>query len=376
MADAEAPWLAQLLGVRPPWTVLSVLPGTAQRPLTVQVGRLRPAQRFWMRREPMPLLLHSRWEHLPVLGHRCQVVLAVAPGEAVPEAPWTGEPGQPFSRALSRQVIDLLLAGATVEQLCVLLRLPVADLWRFKFRLDAGEPQVARALPKRDPAAGAEATAQSPVPAVSPTTGTLPVAAPAASAAQPGSRSSPEAQPDARSAVSPAVSPVVPPASAPLWRALLLGQLPLEVRALSLRLLLSKLQREASLHRDADLHAQAAADLHRYVLRNQTVLGHELAQLQAVLRAGTPATAPAAGARGALPAVTDPLWMELLQGQRALEVRALGLKLLLSKLRGQIDRIQDDELRMVKLVELHRYFERNQAMLGHELAQIGHWHAH
>ncbi len=46
MADAEAPWLAQLLGVRPPWTVLSVLPATAQRPLTVQVGMRRAHRNF------------------------------------------------------------------------------------------------------------------------------------------------------------------------------------------------------------------------------------------------------------------------------------------------------------------------------------------
>lgn len=357
MAHADAPWLAQLLGIRPPWSVQAVLTSADQRVITVQVGRHRPAPRFWMRREAPVQLRHIRWEHLPILGQRCQIVLALAPDDFVPEAPWTGESGQQFSRALSRQVIDLLLAGATVEQLCVLLRLPVADLWRFKFRLDGGKPAAASAAPSA---------------ASAPTHPAAPMAA-APAPAQPAAATMPARRP----ADDPArhrTEQDVPPAASPLWLALLLGRVPLEVRALSLRLLLSKLQREASLHRDADLHGQAAADLHRYVLRNQTLLAHELAQLR-VLSRGAGAAQPG-GSRAALPAVTDPLWMELLQGQRALEVRALGLKLLLSKLRGQIDRIHDDELRMVKLVELHRYFERNQAMLGHELAQIGHWHAH
>ncbi len=337
MANVDAPLLAQLLGIRPPWTVLAVLPATGQRLLTVQVGRQRPAPRFWMRREPPPALQHRRWEQLPLLGMRCQVLLTLAPDDSVPDAAWTGEEGQQFSRALARQVIDLLLAGATIEQLCVLLRLPVADLWRFKFRLDGGG------------ALASTARAEAPALAVS----TLPAAAPTAAADGPAA---------------------LPPADAPLWRALLLGRVALEVRALSLRLLLSKLQREAALHGDADLHAQAAGELARYVQRNQAMLAHEVAQLRALARGGGAADARARP--GGLPAATDPLWMELLQGQRALEVRALGLKLLLAKLRHQIAQIQDDELRMVKLVELHRYFERNQAMLGHELAQIGHWHAH
>lgn len=342
MAIADAPLLAQLLGVRPPWTVQAVLPSAGQRLLTIQIGRQLPAPRFWMRRDAPPPLQHRRWEHLPLLGQRCQVLLALGPGDGVPEAPWTGEDGQQFSRALARQVIELLLAGATVEQLCVLLRLPVADLWRFKFRLDGGGATASVAAP---PAVTAAPTA-------------LAVPAAVSRAAAP--------------AAEPPLPEPVPPAGAPLWRALLLGRVALEVRALSLRLLLSKLQREAALHHDADLHAQAAADLQRYVLRNQATLAHELAQLR-VLARGSGGGVPV---RGGLPAATDPLWMELLQGQRALEVRALGLKLLLTKLRSQIALIQDDELRMVKLVELHRYFERNQAMLGHELAQIGHWHAH
>jgi hypothetical protein len=357
MAHADAPWLAQLLGIRPPWSVQTVLTSADQRVLSVQVGRHRPAPRFWMRRETPPPLRHIRWEHLPILGQRCQVVLALAPDDFVPEAPWTGESGQQFSRALSRQVIDLLLAGATVEQLCVLLRLPVADLWRFKFRLDGGKPA----------AAVVATTVATTATAVAASTAATSAPAQSATAVMPPRRPQDD---EARTRT----EHEVPPAASPLWLALLLGRVPLEVRALSLRLLLSKLQREAGLHRDADLHAQAAADLHRYVLRNQSLLGHELAQLRVLSRGA--GAAQAGGAQAALPAVTDPLWMELLQGQRALEVRALGLKLLLSKLRGQIDRIHDDDLRMVKLVELHRYFERNQAMLGHELAQIGHWHAH
>ena len=77
-----------------------------------------------------------------------------------------------------------------------------------------------------------------------------------------------------------------------------------------------------------------------------------------------------------LPEPSDPLWMALLDGRCELDVRVLGLRLLLAKLRTQIQALSDDEVRMLKLVELHRYFTRHQSALGHEIAQIRDWRAH
>jgi hypothetical protein len=162
----------------------------------------------------------------------------------------------------------------------------------------------------------------------------------------------------------------VPAEASPVWAALLHQRLALDVRTLGLRLLLAKVQREAAAHGDADLHRQAAQDLHRYFMRHATVLQHELAQLGPLSQA---APAPAVFQ---LPDASDPLWLALLEGQRELDVRVLGLRLLLSKLRTQIRRIDDDEVRMVKLVELHRYFARHQATLGHEIDQIRAWQPH
>jgi len=48
----------------------------------------------------------------------------------------------------------------------------------------------------------------------------------------------------------------------------------------------------------------------------------------------------------------------------------LGLRLLLSRLRTQFEVIADDEVRLLKLQELHRYFVKNRRLLTHELAQL------
>jgi hypothetical protein len=68
--------------------------------------------------------------------------------------------------------------------------------------------------------------------------------------------------------------------------------------------------------------------------------------------------------------VSDPVWLKLIEGQVDLDIRALSLKLLMTRLRSQLEVITDEEVRMLKLRELHRYFVKNARMLGHELSQL------
>jgi hypothetical protein len=73
---------------------------------------------------------------------------------------------------------------------------------------------------------------------------------------------------------------------------------------------------------------------------------------------------------GDIPDVSDPVWLKLIEGQVDLDIRALSLKLLMTRLRSQLEVITDEEVRMLKLRELHRYFVKNARMLGHELSQL------
>jgi hypothetical protein len=251
-------------------------------------------------------------------------------GEHIPISVWTGDGDEPYTRGLQREILDLLMAGATVEQLSVLLRLPFADLWRYKFRLDQGQ--------------GAKATAVAPAPSAGQFT---------------------------RSDVSTtATASNIPAESDPTWMAVLLGRMKLDVRMLGLRLLLAKLQREAQLHGDADLHRQAAGGIYRYFVRSQSQLKHELEQVAAYSSQVATLEPPQ------LPAASDPLWLAVLQDDFPLDVRQLGLRLLLTKLRNQLRATTDDDVRMIKLVEIHRYFVRNKTMLTHEIEQIRRWAGH
>ena len=95
-----------------------------------------------------------------------------------------------------------------------------------------------------------------------------------------------------------------------------------------------------------------------------------------VARPAEPAQAPAATPTGpapastAVPDVTDPVWLRLLDGDLSLDIKVLSLKLMLTKLRSQLDLIHDEEVRLLKLKELHRYFVKNERVLTHELDQL------
>lgn len=91
-----------------------------------------------------------------------------------------------------------------------------------------------------------------------------------------------------------------------------------------------------------------------------------LASAQAAPAAPSQEDSPASG----VPDPGDPVWERLLDGSINIDIHVLSLKLLLTKLREQMQVITDAEVRMLKAHEMHRYFARYEQLLGHELAQL------
>jgi hypothetical protein len=73
---------------------------------------------------------------------------------------------------------------------------------------------------------------------------------------------------------------------------------------------------------------------------------------------------------GSLPDVADPIWGQLLTGDLNIDIKTLSFQLILTKLRQQVKLQQNDEVKLMKLRELHRYVERNQRSLPYELHQL------
>jgi hypothetical protein len=79
--------------------------------------------------------------------------------------------------------------------------------------------------------------------------------------------------------------------------------------------------------------------------------------------------APLADVDG-VPDLAEPVWEQLITGELTIQIKTLGFQLLLSKLRQQVSMQHNDEVKLMKLRDLHRYVQRHERVLGHELAQI------
>jgi hypothetical protein len=130
---------------------------------------------------------------------------------------------------MSRQIASMLLEGVKFQSICSILDVTVADLWKFKHSLDSGKAGLSSAPP------------------------------PPPVAAAPSTR--------------------VPEADDPVWEKLLDGSTNIDIRVLSLKLLLTKLREQMRVITDAEVRVLKAYELQRYFLRYEQMLGHELGQL-------------------------------------------------------------------------------------------------
>lgn len=244
MNDERSVW-CRLLGVGAPWTVVESRVDEARRQCEVSIALEAPRGWFGLSKRIQPATRELSWRHVNFGNWDVRVSLMAPADVTLDTLPWTGEPELPFTRELSQQVFAYLREGCSLQSICTLLRLPIAELWRFRYAIDNG-----RWL------AGDVVATPSPVAVVSGESGMEAVAG----------------------------------------------------------------------------------------------------------------TVVATG--GGVPDVSDPVWLDLVHGSRALDIRVLGLRLLLSRLRTQFEVIADDEVRLLKLQELHRYFVKNRRLLAHELAQL------
>ena len=71
-----------------------------------------------------------------------------------------------------------------------------------------------------------------------------------------------------------------------------------------------------------------------------------------------------------VPDMSDPVWEQLITGELHIQIKTLSFQLLLSKLRQQVSLQQSADVKLMKLRELHRYVERHERILSHELSQL------
>ena len=187
-----------------------------------------------------------QWRHLNCMSFSCQIHTTDVLEPRHFDLPWFGQPTQPFTNRLARQVFACLSEGMDMGAVCEIFHIPFADMWKFKHALDNGQLTF-------------EYTARKPG---TPAPGTAAALAPAAAASD------------------------VPGIDDPVWERIITGALNIQIKTLSLQLILTKLRQQVSLQQSEDVKRLKLRELHKYIDRNQRSLGYELGQLKAL--SGTP----------------------------------------------------------------------------------------
>lgn len=226
------PRLNDILEIPSPWQVAEVRQDLRRGRIDVWVQEAEMRSGWFLsRRLRSPAVEERVWRHVDLAGWRCYIHLLAEPGRAAPGATWCGEPDMPFTGALARRVATLLAEGLKLPLVCSVLNIPIDELWKFKHGIDTGRARM----------------------------GTL------ARAEQVGDDSDAEG---------------LPPLQHPVWQQLLDGTLNMDIRVLSLKLLLARLREQMRLIADPEVRLMKAQEIRHYFVRYAPLLGNELAQLK------------------------------------------------------------------------------------------------
>lgn len=236
MISIDKALLRQLLLIERPWEVRDYRLDVRKRRCDVWIAQ-EPERGWFGRAKAAPAGETAVWQHLAIGPVRFHLHVTLPLGFDPKGIGWMGETGMPFTRALAARVFALFGEGVSLQSVCALLDLSLQDVWRYRYALDTGR------------AGGAEPEA--------------PVRAAAVSAAEP-------ARPDS----------AVPDVTDPVWLRLLDGDMSLDIKVLSLKLMLTKLRSQLELIHDEEVRLLKLKELHRYFVKNERVLAHELDQLR------------------------------------------------------------------------------------------------
>lgn len=257
MTGIDKALLRQLLAISGAWEISDYQLEVRKQRCDVWIGPL--VERNWFGRPKTPPTRGQQhtWQHLSFGNIRFIVHVNAPAGADLARLPWTGTVGMPFTHALAQQVFVMFNEGVELPAICKLMHLSLNDVWKYRFALDNG-------LVK-----GQAATPTAPL--------AKPVAAPAATTAAPAATAA-AAVPTVDLATD---DGAVPDVTDPVWLRLASGDLKLDIKVLSLKLMLTKVRSQLEVISDDEVRMLKLRDLHRYFVKNERVLGHELSQLKA-----------------------------------------------------------------------------------------------
>jgi hypothetical protein len=263
MTGIDKALLRQLLAINGSWEIGDYQIDLRKQRCDLWVGPQIERGWFGRPKAPPPKTQPHTWQHLSYGSIRFVIHVQAPLGVDVSRLPWTGTPGMPFTNALAQQVFAMFNEGMSLPSICKLMHLSLNDVWKYRFAIDNGlvksqaDPAARPAAAPPAPTVPAQAAAAAPAVAA-PAPLPIPVAVPAATNGS-----------------------AVPDVADPFWLRLVSGDLKLDIKVLSLKLMLTRVRSQLEVITDDEVRLLQLRDLHRYFVKNERVLSHELSQLKA-----------------------------------------------------------------------------------------------
>jgi hypothetical protein len=154
----------------------------------------------------------------------------------------------------------------------------------------------------------------------------------------------------------------VPAVSSPIWQAIITGQKTVDTSAVGLQMMMERVR--LSVERNPSEASQKAGIkiLHQFFTKHQSRLQAEIQQL-----GGAAVTGQSAG----VPVVSSPIWQAIITGQKTIDTSAVGLQMMMERVRLSVERNPSEASQKAGIKILHQFFTKHQSRLQTEIQQLG-----
>ena len=156
---------------------------------------------------------------------------------------------------------------------------------------------------------------------------------------------------------------LAPPAvSSAVWQEVISGQKTVDTSAVGLQMMMERVR--LSVERNPSEATQKAGIkmLYQFFAKHQNRLQTEIRQL-----GGAAATGQTLG----VPAVSAPIWQAIISGQKTVDTGAVGLQMMMERVRLSVERNPTEASQKAGIKILHQFFTKHQSRLQSEVQQLG-----